>query len=208
MTAKFTELLEEVYTITNRPDLTAETKLAVRAATLKAHQSDYYSKDLFETGVEFPKALYTQSLDLPSLISNFRTLSYIRRMEVTGSDINSNDPASPDKEGFFDIITPLEVLDSYGINRTDVAYVAGRMLELRSSVEFNSMMMGCYVVPIVVEARYSSWIAELYPDVITTEAARVLFKSIGQDEMSATYRQLVVEQYQLLQISALTDAGY
>ena len=47
----FDELVAEVYLLTARGDLTAETQSAVKAATLKAHKSDFFSKDIFETGV-------------------------------------------------------------------------------------------------------------------------------------------------------------
>ena len=46
--ATYQELYDDVVTITKRPDLAAETALAIRAATLKLHQSDFYFKDLFE----------------------------------------------------------------------------------------------------------------------------------------------------------------
>ena len=42
----FAEILEEVYLITNRRDLEAQTKSAIKKATLKAHQSDFYYRDL------------------------------------------------------------------------------------------------------------------------------------------------------------------
>ena len=198
----FDELVAEVYTLTNRPDLVAETKLAIKSATLKAHQTDFYSKDIYETGVEFTNPAYIQSLDLPSLISNFRAISYLRRMEDT------TDADTTLGENVIEIITPLEVLDSYGVTRTNVAYVAGRMLEIRSSVEFYTMMLGCYVLPIVRDGAYSSWIAELYPYTIVREAARTVFKTIGQDEQAAAYERLVAEEYLLLKMSALTDVGY
>ena len=55
-----TDLCAYVYTITNRPDLFTETKLAVKAATLKMHQSDYYYRDLLEQGIAFDTSDYTQ----------------------------------------------------------------------------------------------------------------------------------------------------
>ena len=51
--ATFAELLADVYTLTNRSDLIAETKLAVKMATLKMHQRDYFYKDIRETGIQF-----------------------------------------------------------------------------------------------------------------------------------------------------------
>jgi len=40
------QLSTDVIALTKRPDLVAETTLAVKMATLKAHNSDYYPRDL------------------------------------------------------------------------------------------------------------------------------------------------------------------
>ena len=194
----YAELVIEVYALTNRPDLVAETASAIKAATLKAHLSDFYSKDIHETGVGFPTSAYIQSLDYISLISNFRALKYIRRVEDATDDIGK----------FFQVLTPEETIDSYGINKTDIAYVAGRVLEIRSSVSFSKLLLGCYVLPIITEGAYSSWVAEQHPYAIIKEAARVIFKTIGYDEQSAAYERLVAEEYSLLKLSALSDIGY
>ena len=193
------ELLIEVYELTNRPDLVSETTSAIKAATLKAHQTDFYSKDIFETGVEFTTADFRQSLDYIAFISNLRAMKYLRRVEDETDDVGK----------FFEIIDVAESLDSYGVNRTDIAYVAGRVLEIRSSVSFTKALLGAYVFPIVTPTvSYASWIADLYPYAIIYEAARVVFKSIGYDEQSAQFNSLVSEQYTLLKASALPDVGY
>ncbi len=194
----FDELVEEVYTITNRSDLTAATKAAVKAATLKGHKTDFYSKDIYEQGVEMVEADFTHSLDYINLISNFRAFKYVRR--VTG--------ATDDAGTFIEIITPEELLDEYGQGRTDVAYVAGRVLEIKASVSFQYFLLGCYVLPIVTESNYSSWIAEQCPYYIIYEASRVLFRQLGQLEESNGYAQLAAEELQLLKQGALTDVGF
>lgn len=194
----FDDLIAEVYLVTNRPDLVGETKSAVKAATLKAHKTDFYSKDIFETGIEFDTAEFRQSLDYISLLSNFRAFKYLRRVEDENDDIGK----------FFDIVLPEEVLDNYGCNRDDIAYIAGRVIEIRSSVMFSKALLGCYVLPIVRESDYLSWVAEQFPYAIVYEAARVIFKGIGYDEQSAQFNLLVAEEYTLLKQSALTDVGY
>jgi hypothetical protein len=193
-----TELIAEVYVLTNRPDLVAETASAIKAATLKAHRTDFYSKDIYETGISFTTLEYKQALDYITLFSNFRAFKYLRKA----------DSATDDTGVFFEVITPEEVLDSYGINRTDIAYVAGRTLEIRSSTEFQYGLLGCYVLPIVTTVGYSSWVAEQNPFAIIYEACRVIFKSIGYDEQSNTFTRLVAEEYELLKLSALSDVGY
>ena len=49
----FSDLVEEVKTITARPDLQSKAESAVSAATLKAHNSGFYYNDL----VELPRRL-------------------------------------------------------------------------------------------------------------------------------------------------------
>lgn len=193
----FDELLAEVYVLTNRPDLIAETKSAVKAATLKAHQSDFYSKDIYETVITAPTAAYVHSIDYPAIITNFRALKYIRKLDATGNPTD-----------FITVITPEEVLDSYGTAKSDIAYIAGRVIELRSSTEVQKLLLGCYVFPIIAETSYGSWVAELFPYAIVYEAARVVFKTIGYDEQTAQYEKLVAEQFTLLRQSALSDVGY
>lgn len=194
----FDELVAEVYLITDRADLSSATISAVKAATLKAHKSDFYSKDIYETGIEFDSADFRQSMDYITLLANFRAFKYLRRVENATDDTGT----------FFDIITPDEVLDSYGLGRTDIAYVAGRVIEIRSSVTFQFALLGCYVLPIVREGAYQSWVAEQFPYAIVYEAARVVFRMIGQMEESNAQAQLVAEEYSELKMSALSDVGY
>lgn len=195
----FDELVQEVYLITNRPDLVSNTESAVKAATLKAHKTDFYAKDIYETGVQFDTSDYRQALDYINLITNWRALKYIRRVEDETDDSGT----------FFDVITPEEILDAYGTNRNDIAYVAGRVLELRAAVKFQYALLGAYVLPIVTpKESYSSWVAEQYPYFIIYEAARVIFRQIGQLEESNAQAGLVAEELQLLKQSALADVGY
>jgi len=196
--ATLTSLLTDVYTITNRPDLEDATKSAIKSATLKAHRSDYYSKDIYETGVDFTTEAYIQSLDYVTLISNFRAFKYFKRVK-----------SATDTEGqFLTILTPEEILDTYGVQKTDVAYVAGRVLEIKASVSFRYGLLGCYVNPIVTDAGYTSWVADLYPYAIIYEAARILFLSLGDLEEARGMASLVSEEYAILQQSNISDVGY
>jgi hypothetical protein len=191
-------LINDVYELTKRPDLKAETEYAVRISTLKMHQTDYYSKDIFETGVDFDEKTFLQTLDYIGLVPNLRSFKYFRKTDEDCDDAGD----------FIDIISVDEILDSYGRNRTDIAYVAGRILSIRSSTDFDKAYMGCYVHPIVTDNDYCSWIGEQYPYVIVQEATRVIFKTIGYDEQAATYERLVAEGVILLKLSALSDVGY
>ena len=192
-----TELQQEVYTLTNRPDLVAETLSAVRAATLKLHQSDYFYKDLFETGVVFTYAAYLQQLEYRDLIPNWRSLKYIRKTDASGSD----------SLGFFDLIVPENVLDSYTLNRSDVAYVAGSVIQMKSSTEFQYMILGCYVNPDITTSGYDSWIAQDHPYAIIFEAAATVFKMIGDTEKFAAHTGMAQMEKNNLLISNIESTG-
>jgi hypothetical protein len=192
-------LTADVFTLTNRPDLVGETSLAIRAATLKAHGSDYYYKDLLETGVQFDLSMQFQTLDYKTLIPRWRALKYIRKFDYS---------TPPGRAGeFLELITPEQVLDSYSINKEDVCYVAGLQLNIRCRAAFQYMLLGCYVHPDVTFEGYSSWIADEAPLTIIYEAAATVFKTIGYDEQNAAYRQLVLDQYAELKISNIVAIG-
>ena len=195
-----TALCSDVYELTKRPDLVGETELAVRAATLKAHQSDYYPKDLYETAIRFESESYLQSLDYKQIVPQFRALKYLRKYDPSQGNNATG--------AFLTILSPAELLDSYGINREDVAYLAGSSLEIRSKDLLQYILLGCYVHPVVTSSGYSSWIAEEHPFFIVFEAARTLFKTIGFDEQAAMYDKLVQEQLILLRMSQITAEGY
>lgn len=194
----FAELLTEVYNITSRSDLIDLTKSAVKAATLKAHQTDFYSKDIYEVQFQFASKQYEQSLDVIDQIPNYRALKYMREYDTSTGTSGK----------FFDVLTIEELLDEWGREKVDVAYVAGREIKIKSSIEFDTISLGCYVNPVVTEADYSSWVADLYPWAIIHEAARVVFGTVAQQAEAAIQKNFVAEQYAELKINAVSDVGY
>lgn len=193
-----TELQTEVFAITNRPDLADRTLSAIRAATLKLHQMDFFSKDLFESGVAFAASSYLQQLEFRLLFPKWRALKYIRKSDINGAD---NMP-------FFDVVTPDSILDSYGLNKTDICYVAGETIQIKSSTELQYIFLGCYLNPDITLTGYSSWIAKDHPFAIVYAAAAQIFKSTGKDEEFNAYTLLEREQRQLVLTSNIQDKGY
>ena len=193
-----TELIAEVYTITNRPDLVGQTLTAVRSATLKLHQSDYYYKDLRETGVSFVSALYVQQLEYRPLFPKWRALKYVRKTDVAGTDTGA----------FLELVVPENVLDNYKQNRNDICYVAGEVIQIRSSTQVQYIILGRYDNPDITQAGYDSWIALDHPYAIVFEAASTVFKMIGDTDQFAAYTQLAAMQLVELRNSNIIAAGY
>ena len=192
------ELITEVYSLTGRPDRIAETLSAIKSATLKAHQSDYFYKDVFESGLSFSSSTFVQSLDYRTLLPRWRALKYLRKYDAATN--------TPGKE--LDIILPDNVLDSYKVTKTDICYVAGSYVQINSSTEENTYILGCYLNPDITEASYTSWVALDHPYIIIFDAAATVFKAIGKDEEAAAYRGLVIEQIAMLKMSNIEGVGY
>lgn len=195
----FASLVSDVMTITKRPDLVDETNLAVKAATLKAHQSDDWIKDLNEYSIAFLAADYYQSLDYKALIPLWRKPRWMRKYDYTIP------PGTP--SDFFTYIPPEFVIDEYGANRENIFYVAGANIQIRSSTSFQYMLTAVYLNPDITSVGYNSWIANDHPFAIIYEAARSLFKQIGFDEQEVAYRTAVAEQMADLTKHAVTGTG-
>ena len=176
------QLLTEVYSITSRPDLIGESTVAVKAATLKFHAIDYFYKDLVDTTITFPSAAMQQSFDYKIVFPRWRNIKYLRKI----------DPISREGTRFLDIIPPDFVVDGYAVNRENVCYMAGSILNIRSSSEESEYIIGYYKQPAVVnDSVWDSWIAEELPYAIVFEAARTIFKLIGKDDEEMRMRTLL-----------------
>lgn len=189
----FDEMVAEVISITKRPDLTDRIKANLRAATLKAHHSDFYYKDLVEVPVQFSAQFYLQNFVPTEVVTRFRKVKYIRRW-LGGME---------GKPGKF--LEPIQIensIDGYGYTKVEVYYMAGQMLQMRGATQFDKVLFGCYQHPVIApETAYESWIAEEMPYVIIYEAARVTFKSYSFTEAANEYSQLVAEQFSELKLS-------
>lgn len=194
-----TELRQEVYTLTNRPDLVTQTLTAIRAATLKIHQADYFYKDLFETGVLFSSSQYLQSLDYRGLVPQWRALKYLRKTDASAAQ----------DDVFFKVIPiPEAVEDQYLLNQNDVCYVAGSSIQIRSSTLFRYALLGCYINPIITEAGYNSWLALDHPYAVIFIAAATVFKAVGDTEQFAAFTMLAAEQLAEVKLTNIQAIGY
>lgn len=192
MTALLNDVIAEVYTITNRADLVSQTLAAVRAATLKLHQTDFYPKDIAETAIEFVTPSFIQSLSYMDLFPTWRKLNFLRKWDNSGT-------GAPGE--FFELLTPGEILDDYGVQKDDICYIGGPQLEIRSSTEDTYMLVSYWQNPVLTEAGYDSWIARDHKFAVANEAARKIFTSIGLQERAAEIKQEVAEQINLIKIS-------
>jgi hypothetical protein len=193
--AAFTDILEQVYSITRRSDLAAQSIDAVKAATLKLHTvnpltqgAEYYPQDYFEQGVQFSTSDYLQSFEYAGVISRFRTLDYIRKM-----DYDTSGSVLPGK--FLTPITPKEALDRYNVQKEDVCYLAGKAIQIKSSTLLQYVIVGCYIYPDTAQGTYTSWIADEFPYLVALEAAKIVQGASGNDQITRFIAAELATQY-------------
>lgn len=193
----FTAMQNLVYSITNRPDLISQTTRAIKKATLKFHQADFWPRDLIELpsqAVTPVSSDYRYALDITAApFIRFRALEYAR--------VPSTDPTL--KLRTFDRLNASDILDSYGIEKSDYWYLAGNTISIRSYTALTNVALGYYQFPDTNELTYTSWIADTFPDAIAEEAASAIFKQTGKDDEYQRFTGYYEENKTFLQGSAI-----
>lgn len=201
-----------VYTITNRSDLVAESKLAIRQATLAAHRSDYFPRDLIELLIT-PGSASIFQLDIPSYFANWRAFKYLRPYDTVGASLSGI------LIGAAEFLAPDAILDEYLAEKVNVAYVAGNNLNVRLEAAYDALVVGYYANPVLSpEASYESWIAREQPAVVVLDAAARVLTAIGYEEAAARLKIMLYGvggsaanptggEYLLLKQSALEGVG-
>ena len=185
------ELKSEVYLLTARPDLEDRTLQAIRAATLKMHARDYWRRDLKEVSVQFDAAAYLQSFDIYEFVPKFRSLAYVRKYQGQ----------------LFEVIEPAQLFNGFDNERTNAVYLAGNILQMRSSEPFTYFLLGYYQHPDVTADGWNSWIAEEFPYSIIYEAATTVVVSIGYQEIAASLAAKAREEFLIMQRTAIVAEG-
>lgn len=215
-------LAADVYTITNRPDLTSETRVALRKAIYKCHLADTFSRDLGKTRIQTATLTPVQpnqfryQLDLTDadLFPRFRRLSSINYPVDLVPPYNQT-PAplvdwaslSPDLRNVR-IIASDNLFDSYKQERTQYAAILGSTLDIKLSWGMDYIDIYFYQfpgVPTDIDATITSWIADQYPDAVIEEACASVFKMIGKDDESARYTQLFMENMAMIKAIAVGE---
>lgn len=210
----FTDILADVYTITNRPDLVAETKLALKQATYDAHRSDYYPKDLMDgvqIAVQTPQSNW--QLSISANFARWRSFSYLRPYTVITASL------SKIIIGRNQFLSPDGILDEYLEEKINVAYVAGDNLNVRLASAYDGLLVGFWQNPTIDETAYNSWVATDFPGVLQIDAARRVMGMIGYEEAAkrlanilfgnseGSWLNIVGGEAALLRASALESAN-
>lgn len=171
----YKEILQAVIVNTNRPELLAETEQAIRRATLKMHNLDYFLADLSEGKMAITPSLKPR-IDLSVFGTRFRKFAALHSS-------NSGE-----------VSEPLEVLEPSpftGNSNKAGYYSLGGSLVLQNCGLVDSIVFQFYSNPVVEAGRYDSWIATKHPYAIIDEASKNVFMSVGNAEKANYFAMLV-----------------
>jgi len=191
MASALDDLIEQVYIITGRPDLVAETKQAVLRATLKEHSSIDYPRDLVVTAsipLDNTSGLWRYSLSEVTLglYGQLRKILTIREVLSPMPDALHN------FQGYWGDIEFHEraannIFDAYQMEQQNYYYRQGNSINLAAIRAVTAIAIQYYKRPDLGTACYDSWIAGLFPYVIYEAAAADIFKMVGKDEEAQRY---------------------
>jgi hypothetical protein len=178
----------------------AELEKMIQAATLRMHQSDFYSRDLSEATIDLGSEASSFSFNATTTFARFRALHYLRKTTAAAGGVAST------------VLTPLDPLhlfDQYGIERNDVWYNAGVNIVLRSSTNIRYLLAGWYQLPIISPVgSFASWIADLVPHAIIFDACSLIFQMLAQQDQSRKFDELVKDQLMQVKMHGLDARGY
>lgn len=185
----YDSIYDDVITLTNRPDLSDETAVAIRSATLSMHSRAAWPRDLQTAFVELPNgASNLTALDIQVLFPRFKGVSSIRITDVNKAPINGPDALIECVE-LDDIYDPV-----YLQLRNNIAYVGGTTLNIRNYIAAYGYLISYFAAPRVKRDEYSSWIAQLQPDSIIYQAAAIVLTTNGNEEKARSYGGMVDKQ--------------
>jgi len=183
------ELQEDVFSLTNHPELVVETALAIRTATFKLHLLEFWEEDRVETSISVTQTDGLYQIDVSAEISPLcRHIEYVQKL----ADYK-----------FLTKIHPTDVFDDYGNMKNNVFYRVGSKLNCRSDTADIAVLVGYLKAPVTSGSGYSSWIADLYQHIIAIEAASIVFNGIGETDLSKKLQVMQAENLALLKINHL-----
>lgn len=186
-TDRYDAMLADIYTLTKRSDLEEESAVALRTATSNAHFCDAFPRDSDVRVVQLANPSFTTQLDLGTLFPRFRGMSQIRALDIGMA------PMVFDEANQLKVIELSDIYDSYGALRSNVAYVAGDKINVRTLLASYGFSVSWFKAPATRRTEYNSWIADMYPEVILYWAAAIVLDTSGNEEKAKKYMNMTTQ---------------
>lgn len=198
------QLASDVYVITNRPDLVAETRVAIQKAIRKFHGADFWTRDLIRkrlvVGVDLIQSDVDQAryvLDIPDLERFRKVSSLMYPLDGIPTHYMGHLPETLE---FLEVAAD-DVISVWRTERRNYFCTIGNAIHIRPSWVVPQLDLTYWQWPLIpsnTEDELTSWIANNYPDAIVEEACASVFKMIGKDDEHGRFSALFAENLAII----------
>lgn len=176
----FADMQAAVIAQTKRPELVAVTDSAIRMATLRAHQVDFFPRDQANVQLTFAvlgnNQIFVDIPDIYTQVPRIRTPDFVQSLDVNTLMPNEILEYVVDYKNFW---------DEYNELKSSVFTMLGNTLRIRSLANSGKAQLYFYQNPDTSTATYNSWIADLYKEELALWAAAIVWQRSGFQEIAA-----------------------
>lgn len=191
----FAEMQALVEAQTRRPEVGAVTQAAVRTATLRAHHTDFFPRDLTTGTLNYAvssTAVFYDFANISATLPRLRTLKTLQGNDnVTGAPVES-----------FEFREADDIFDADGNRRPHIYTLIGNTLRVYPANATGVLTPYFYQNPVTASVGYSSWIADTYPDELAMWAAAIVFARTGFAEMAQQFNEQHIKPFKELLIAS------
>lgn len=177
----FAEMEALVIGQTRRPEIQDTTRAAIRSATLRAHHTDFFNRDLASSVLTYTPSNSEVFYDFANVSSS---LTRLRAIQLVQSVDAAMKPAEE-----FEYRELQDLYDSSNNLRPSIYTFIGDTLRAYPSAITGRLNVYFYQNPTVTTTGYNSWIANSYPDEVAMWAAAIVFARTGFAEMAADFQK-------------------
>lgn len=183
--ATILELRELTMELTKRPELTALTDSSIRTATLRAHHTDFFRRDLVVSNFTYALqdcCCHYDFANISTVLTRLRTLKNVYSITPTGHQTEILDYRESD-----------DLYDADGMLRPYIYTLIGDTLRVFPVNPTGAISVYFFRNPEVSGTNYSSWIADTYPDDLAGWAAAIVMARTGFLELANLYQEQYVK---------------
>ena len=191
----FAELESLVVAQTRRPEVPAITQAAIRTATLRAHHTDFFARDLSTSALQYTPSSSAQFYDFADISS---TLLRLRSFQL----VQCVEPSTLIPVENLEYRELQDLYDSDQVRRCSMYTLIGDTARMYPTAATGLINVYYYRNPVTSSVGYSSWIADTYPDELAMWAAAIVFARTGFAEMAADFQRTHIQPFKELLISS------
>lgn len=191
----WSDIRADVVELTKRPDLIADTDIAIRLAIRNAHKSGRFWRDLQSSTIgPLSTATEVQSANIVDFTTRFRQAALVQ--SGTRPDVH------------LEVVTIEGLLDWEGYPKKNICWAAGTALNIRALNPEATYKFTYYQYPVISpQDSMNSWIADQHQELISLWAAMTVLNAVNEQEIVGRLEKLALEAYSQLKKDSIEFEG-